>query len=133
MHLNDSAPVREQLSSAGLPPAVGPFSAGITAKGKLLFVSGQGPQDPDTGDFLLGSIEDQTRLALDNLTRALSNGGAGWADVVRVGIYLADLDDFQAMNAVYRQYVVEPFPARTTIGADLLKGMKVEVDCIAVI
>ena len=124
---------RDPVSSAGMPPAVGPFSAGMVAQGTMVFLSGQGPQDPATGEFQLGSVEQQTRLALDNLTRALANAGATWANVVRVGIYLSDLSDFEIVNRVYRDYVVEPFPARTTIGAPLLKGMKVEVDCVAVL
>jgi 2-iminobutanoate/2-iminopropanoate deaminase len=125
--------IREIVPSTGLPAAVGPFSTGIIARGRTVFLSGQGPQDPATSRFVLGTVEEQARLALDNLGRALDNAGAGWSDVVRVGIYLADLDDFAAVNAVYRTYVIEPFPARTTIGATLLAGMKVEVDCIAVV
>jgi reactive intermediate/imine deaminase len=124
---------RNPVSAQGMPPAVGPFSAGMVVEGKLVFLSGQGPQDPATGEFFLGDVEQQTRIALDNLTRGLANAGASWANVVRVGIYLADLDDFAAVNRVYRDYVVEPFPARTTIGAPLLMGMKVEIDCVAVL
>ena len=123
---------REPVSSDGMPRAVGPFSTGIVGEGSTVFLSGQGPQDPATGEFVLGSVEQQARLALDNLTRALGNAGASWANVVRVGLYLADLDDFEAVNRVYRDYVVAPFPARTTIGAPLLAGMKVEVDCVAI-
>ncbi|MDF7775550.1 Rid family hydrolase [Sphingomonas sp. AOB5] len=124
---------REPVSSEGMPRAVGPFSTGMIAEGRMVFLSGQGPQDPATGEFVLESAEQQARLALDNLTRALANAGATWANVARVGIYLADLSDFETVNRVYRDYVVEPFPARTTIGAPLLVGMKVEVDCVAVL
>lgn len=124
---------RIPIASDGMPPAVGPFSAGMIAEGKLLFLSGQGPQDPVSGEFILGDIEKQTRLALDNLTRGLANAGADWSNVVRVAFYLSDLSDFPEMNRVYLDYVQAPFPARTTIGAPLLKGMKVEVDCVAVL
>lgn len=124
---------RIPVGSEGLPPAVGPFSAGVIAEGKIVFLSGQGPQDPVSGEFILGDIEQQTRLALDNLTQALTNAGADWNNVVRVGIYLSDLADFSEMNRVYLDYVRAPFPARTTIGAPLLKGMKVEIDCVAIL
>jgi 2-iminobutanoate/2-iminopropanoate deaminase len=124
---------RDIVSSAGLPPAVGAFSTGIIAEGRMVFLSGQGPQDPVTGSFILESVEQQTRLAFDNLTTALRNAGATWENVVRVGIYLSDLDDFAAVNAIYRSYAVSPYPARTTIGANLIEGMKVEVDCVAML
>lgn len=124
---------KTMVSADGLPRAVGPFSPGIAAKGTMLFLSGQGPQDPATGEFKLGAVEDEARIALDNLTRALSNAGADWRNVVRVGIYLSDLTLFEAVNRVYLEYVRPPFPARTTIGAPLLAGMKVEIDCLAMI
>lgn len=124
---------RISVASDGLPPAVGPFSAGMVVEGKLLFLSGQGPQDPESGEFRLGSIEDEARLALNNLTRALANAGADWSHVVRVGIYLSDLSDFAAANRVYLDFARPPYPARTTTGAPLLKGMKIEVDCVAVL
>ena len=124
---------RIPVVSNGLPPAVGPFSPGMVAEGRLVFLSGQGPQDPESGEFRLGSIEDEARLAFDNLTRALTNAGADWNHVVRVGIYLSDLSDFGEANRVYLAYARPPYPARTTIGAPLLKGMKIEVDCVAVI
>lgn len=125
--------VRTAVSSEGLPAAVGPFSAGMVAEGRMVFLSGQGPQDPETGLFVLESVEQQARLTLDNLTTALRNAGATWSNVVRVGIYLLDLKDFAAVNSVYLEYARAPYPARTTIGANLLKGMKVEIDCVAVI
>lgn len=124
---------RIPIGSHGLPPGVGPFSAGMVAEGQLLFLSGQGPQEPASGEFILGDMAQQTRLALDNLTQALANAGADWSHVVRVGFYLSDLSDFPEMNRVYLDYVQAPFPARTTIGAPLLMGMKVEVDCVAVL
>ncbi len=109
----------------------GPYSPGIVAEGRFVYVSGQGPSVD--GALQLGSIEDETRLTLDNVGRVLEAAGASFADVVRCGVFLADLDDFGAMNAVYQTYFPEPRPARTTIGAALLNGMKIEIDCVAVL
>lgn len=109
----------------------GPYSPGIVAEGRFVYVSGQGPSVD--GALQLGSIEDETRLTLDNVGLVLEAAGASFADVVRCGVYLVDLDDFAAMNAVYQTYFPEPRPARTTIGAPLLNGMKIEIDCVAVL
>ena len=119
--------MREPVS--GGTPA-GPYTPGIIASGRQLYVSGQGPLRE--GAVVSGTIEEETRLTLENVGVVLRNAGASFADVVRVGIYLADLDDFAAMNAVYAEFFDEPRPARTTIGAALL-GIKVEIDCIAVL
>jgi 2-iminobutanoate/2-iminopropanoate deaminase len=117
--------MREPVS--GGTPA-GPYSPGIIASGRQLFVSGQGPLRE--GVVVEGTIEEQTRLTLANVGTVLRNAGASFADVARVGVYLADLDDFAAMNAVYQEHFDEPRPARTTIGAALI-GIKVEIDCVA--
>lgn len=120
---------------AGTTPAA-PYSPGILARGTALWVSGQGPLRD--GVVVPGTIEQETALTLENVAAVLAAGGAGVADVVRVGVYLADLDDFAAMNAVYSEFFRArggeemPLPARTTIGAGLL-GIKVEIDCVAVV
>jgi 2-iminobutanoate/2-iminopropanoate deaminase len=111
--------------------AGGPYSPGITAEGRFLFVSGQTPQRD--GKTVLGTIEEETRLTLDNIGRVLEAAGASFADVVRCGVYLANLDHFGAMNAIYETYFPEPRPARTTIGCSLLDGMQIEIDCVAVL
>lgn len=119
----------------GTTPAA-PYSPGILARGTTLWVSGQGPLRD--GAVVPGTIEQETALTLENVAAVLAAGGAGVADVVRVGVYLADLDDFAAMNAVYAEFFRArggegaPLPARTTIGAGLL-GIKVEIDCVAVV
>jgi 2-iminobutanoate/2-iminopropanoate deaminase len=109
----------------------GPYSPGIVAEGRFLFVAGQGPTREGTRIF--GTIEEETRLVLDNVGRVLEQAGVTFADVVRCNVYLADLDDFAAMNAVYQTYFPEPRPARTTIGCALRQEMKVEIDCVAVV
>ncbi len=119
----------------GTTPAA-PYSPGIVATGTTVWVSGQGPLRD--GAVVAGTIEEETRLTLENVAAVLAAAGATPADVVRVGVYLQDLDDFAAMNAVYEQFFRSrsgegvPLPARTTIGAGLL-GIKVEIDCVAVL
>jgi 2-iminobutanoate/2-iminopropanoate deaminase len=120
--------MREPVS--GATPG-GPYTPGIIASGRLLFVSGQVPARD--GQVVDGTIEEQTRLALENVGVVLSNAGASFADVVRCGVFLADLADFEAMNNVYREVFAEPRPARTTVGAQLATGIKVEIDCVAVL
>jgi 2-iminobutanoate/2-iminopropanoate deaminase len=109
----------------------GPYSAGIIAEGPFLYVSGQSPTRE--GVRMVGTIEEETRLVLDNVGRVLADAGATFADVVRSNVYLARIDDFAAMNAIYETYFPEPRPARTTIGCVLRLEMKVEIDCIALL
>jgi 2-iminobutanoate/2-iminopropanoate deaminase len=112
--------------------AVGPYSPAIAAEGRFLFVSGQGALRD--GSYVAGSAADETRLALANLFRILAAAGASPADVVRCGVYLTDMADFAEMNAVYAELFPKPWPARTTIGvASLPGGLRVEVDCVAVL
>jgi 2-iminobutanoate/2-iminopropanoate deaminase len=106
----------------------GPYSPGIIAEGSFLFVSGQTPQRG--GETILGTIQEETRLTLDNIGLILEAAGASFADVVRCNVYLSDLESFEAMNAVYETYFPEPRPARTTVGVALLHGMQIEIDCI---
>jgi 2-iminobutanoate/2-iminopropanoate deaminase len=106
----------------------GPYSPGITAEGRFLFVSGQTPQRD--GRVVLGTIEEETRLTLENIGSVLEAAGATFADVVRCGVFLTNLESFGAMNAVYETFFPEPRPARTTVGVDLLDGMQIEIDCV---
>ncbi len=108
----------------------GAYSPGIVADGRFVYVSGQGPVRD--GEPVPATIEEQTAVALDNVRRVLEEAGASLGDVVRCGVFLADLDDFAAMNAVYAETFPEPLPARTTVGA-ALPGIKVEIDCVAVL
>ena len=111
---------------------LGPYSPAVVAEGRFVHVAGQGPLRYD--DYTPDTVAVETRLALDNLFRILAAAGAGPADVVRCGVYLVDIDDFDGMNAVYAQAFPTPRPARTTIQvAGLPGGIKVEIDCVAVL
>ncbi len=111
----------------------GPYSQAIVAEGPLVFVSGQGPVDPATGEMQFGSFREQAELTFQNITTLLEEAGTSWANVVRVGIFLADLGDFAELNEVYERYLTKPYPARTTVGVTLPAKMRIEVDCFAVI
>ena len=115
----------------GTTPA-GAYSPGIIAEGRFLYVSGQGPLV--AGEYTPADVADETRLTLENIGKILANGGAGFADVVRCGVFLADIKDFAAMNEVYSTFFPEPRPARTTVQvAALPGGIKVEIDCVVVL
>jgi 2-iminobutanoate/2-iminopropanoate deaminase len=121
----------QAISTGGAPKAIGPYSQGVRA-GQLLFVSGQIPLDPSTGQMVAGGITDQTRRVLDNVGAVLTAGGRSFADVVRTTIFLADMSDFAAVNEVYGQYFSEPYPARATVQvARLPRDARVEIDVIA--
>jgi 2-iminobutanoate/2-iminopropanoate deaminase len=122
---------REALATDRAPQAIGPYSQAIRA-GDLLFVSGQIPLDPATGTLVGGDISVQTRRVLDNLAAILTAAGASFADVVKTTVYLLDMDDFAAMNAVYATYVTAPPPARATVQVSRLpKDVRIEIDVIA--
>jgi 2-iminobutanoate/2-iminopropanoate deaminase len=108
----------------------GPYSPAVFGEGRFVFVAGQGPLRD--GEYVPGSIEDETRLTLENLGAVLEQAGSGFEHVVRCGVWIVNLDDFAAMNRVYESFFSEPRPARATVGADLIVG-KVEIDCIAVV
>lgn len=115
----------------GSAPA-GSYSAGIIAEGRFVYVSGQGPLR--NGALAGTSIEEQTRVTLGNVAAVLESAGSSLADVVRCGVFLADVRDFAAMDKVYADMFPQPLPARTTVGAAFpLPGMLVEIDCVAVL
>jgi 2-iminobutanoate/2-iminopropanoate deaminase len=106
-----------------------PFSLGVISDG-LLFVSGQAPINLETNEIEYGDIRSEARLALTNIQTILAAAGCSLRDVVRVGVFLNDLNDVQAMNEIYREFFPENQPARTTVGVQLPK-FKIEIDCIA--
>lgn len=122
---------REAISTANAPAAVGPYSQAIVA-GDLIFCAGQGAIDPATQELRRGSIAEETERTLRNLEAVLDAAGATLADVVKTTVFLADINDFSAMNEVYARFFGDPPPARTTVEvAALPKGFKVEIECIA--
>lgn len=120
---------------AGSPPALGPYSLGVVAEGKFVFVSGMTPYDPALGKIDRGTIARQTELVIENIKNVLEQGGATLANVVSCRVYLSDLtpENFQALNEVYAKYFGESKPARATIGAQLPPGFDVEIECVAVL
>jgi len=123
--------MRQAVSTPAAPRAIGPYSQAIRA-GSLLFVSGQIPIDPATGDLVAGDIAAQTRRVFENLKAILAEAGASFDHVVRTTVYLADMNDFAAMNEVYGTYFSSPAPARATVqAARLPKDARIEIDLIA--
>jgi 2-iminobutanoate/2-iminopropanoate deaminase len=124
--------VREAISAPDAPGAIGPYSPAIRA-GNLLFLSGQIPIDPATGALVGGDIAAQTEQVMRNIAALLRAGGAGFEHVVRTTVFLADMNDFAAMNTVYGTFVVDPPPARATVQvARLPRDVRVEIDVIAI-
>lgn len=122
---------KQAITTSDAPAAIGPYSQAIRA-GDFLFLSGQIPLDPSTGQLVEGSIEDQTHRVLRNLGAILAAAGASFEDVVKTNVYLADMADFAAMNAIYGTYFPAPAPARATIqAARLPRDVRVEIDLIA--
>ena len=119
------------VSTRSAPAALGPYSQAIRA-GDFLFVSGQIPIDPETGELSSGAIGDQTRRALQNVGEILKAAGGSLRQVVKATVYLADLSDFTAMNESYATFFTAPQPARSTIqAARLPRGARIEIDVIA--
>jgi 2-iminobutanoate/2-iminopropanoate deaminase len=113
------------------PAPQAPYSQAIIANG-FVFVSGQGPIDPVTGKIILGDIRNQTKLVLDNIASILKAAGSSLDKAVKCSVFLRDINDFAAMNEVYKSYFKENPPARTTVQAgDIFGGIGVEIDCIA--
>ena len=121
---------RQAIQTNGAPAAIGPYSQGIRS-GELVFCSGQLGLDPTTGELAEG-VEAQTERSLRNLGSVLDAAGLSFDDVVKTTIFLADIDDFTAVNAIYAKSMPEPPPARSTVGvAGLPKGARVEIEAIA--
>jgi len=120
---------RQQITTKSGASPVGPYSQGLRA-GDFIFVSGQGPLDPATGQIIGETIEEQTARTLENVKAILAEGGATMADVVKANAYLSDIALFERYNKVYASYFPDPKPTRTTVGSQL-KGIMVEIDAIA--
>lgn len=120
------------VNTSNAPKAIGPYSQAIEANG-LVITSGQLPIDPATGQFAPGGIKEQTRQSLLNAQAILKEAGIDLSHVMKTTVFLADMEDFAAMNEVYAEFFSEPYPARSAISVKRLpKDALVEVECIAV-
>lgn len=123
--------MKTQITSPKAPAAIGPYSQAIAANG-FLFISGQLPIDPATGNFAEGGIRELTHQSLENVKSILAEAGLTLADVVKTTVFLADMSDFAAMNEVYAEYFTAPAPARSAVAVKTLpKGGLVEIEIIA--
>lgn len=118
-----------QVITENAPTPAGPYSQGIIAD-KYVFVAGQRPANPKTGEIVEGGIKEQTRQVIENLSAVLAASGSSLDRIVRSTVYLSDIGNFSAMNSVYEEMMPKPYPARTTIGAQL-RNILVEIDVIA--
>ncbi|HEV2705977.1 MAG TPA: RidA family protein [Pyrinomonadaceae bacterium] len=124
--------VKQIVATREAPQAIGPYSQAVRAGG-LVFLSGQIPLDPQTGEFVAGGIAEQTEQVLRNISKVLEAAGTGLDRVVKTTVYLADMDDFVAMNEVYKRYFDTEPPARSTVqAARLPRDARVEIDAVAV-
>lgn len=121
----------KQIATNNAPAAIGPYSQAIQA-GNFVFVSGQLPVDPATGEFAQGGIKELTRQSLTNIQHILKEAGRTMADVVKTTVFLADMADFADMNSVYAEFFQAPYPARSAVAIKTLpKNARVEIECIA--
>ena len=126
-----SETVRKIIKTENAPGAIGPYSQAVAAGG-FVFLSGQIPIDPATGNFVEGGIAEQTEQVLRNLSKVLEAAGTSLARVVKTTVFLADMSDFAAMNEVYGRYFNESPPARSTVeAARLPRDARVEIDVVA--
>jgi reactive intermediate/imine deaminase len=124
---------RQPIHTDRAPAAIGPYSQAVR-QGDTVYLSGQIPLDPNSGLLIEGDIDAQARRAFDNLRAVCEAAGGSLEDVVRLGLYLTDLGQFAAVNAVMSDYFEAPYPARSTIGvASLPRGAQFEVDAVMVV
>ena len=119
------------ISTQKAPAAIGPYSQAIQV-GNLVYTSGQIPIDPATGSFVEGGIKEQTRQSLTNVKAILEEAGLTMGNVVKTTVFMADMNDFADMNAVYAEFFTEPYPARSAVAVKTLpKGALVEIEVVA--
>ena len=123
--------MKKVISTTKAPSAIGPYSQAIQV-GNLVYTSGQIPIDPATGVFVEGGIKEQTRQSLLNVQAVLEEAGLTMGDVVKTTVFMADMNDFVDMNAVYAEFFSEPYPARSAVAVKTLpKGALVEIEVVA--
>ena len=124
--------MKQAIETQQAPAAIGPYSQAIEA-GVTIYVSGQLPINPATGQFAEGGIKELTRQSLTNMQHILQQAGCDMQHVVKTSVFLADMNDFAEMNEVYAEFFKAPFPARSAVAVKTLpKGARVEIECIAV-
>ena len=125
--------MKETISTEKAPGAIGPYSQAVKT-GNMVFCSGQIPIDPTTGEFVSNNVAEQTHQVLTNLSAVLEAAGTSLNNVVKTTVFLADMNDFTAMNEIYAKFFSDNKPARATVqAARLPRDARVEIDCIAVI
>ena len=124
---------KEIISTKNAPQAIGPYSQAVKA-GNLMFISGQIPLDPKTGDLVSQSIEDQAKQVLENVKSICEAAGCSLNDIVKISIFLTDLSNFAVVNDMMKEYFSEPYPARATVEVSGLPlGVNVEIEAIVLI
>ena len=123
--------MKEVINTKAAPAAIGPYSQAIKV-GNLGYTSGQIPIDPTTGNFVDGGIKEQTRQSLLNVQAILKEVGLSMSHVIKTTVFLADMNDFADMNAIYAEFFSEPYPARSAVAVKTLpKGALVEIEVVA--
>lgn len=121
-----------EISTENAPESIGPYSQGIQANG-FLFISGQGAVDPDTGEVVGEDIQDETAQTFQNIVAILNDHGGSTDDIVKTNVFVTDINDYEAVNKVYAEWVGDPLPARSVVEvADLPVDISVEIEIIAV-
>ena len=124
---------KEIISTKNAPQAIGPYSQAVKA-GNLMFISGQIPLDPESGDLVSQSIEDQAKQGVDNVNSICEDAGCSLDDIVKISIFLTDLSNFAVVNDMMKEYFSEPYPARATVEVSGLPlGVNVEIEAIVLI
>jgi len=123
--------MKKVISTSNAPAAIGPYSQAIKV-GNLIYTSGQIPVNPKTGTIVEGGIKEQTRQSFENVKSILKEAGLTMADVIKTTVFMADMNDFAEMNAIYAEFFAEPYPARSAVAVKTLpKGAMVEIEVIA--
>lgn len=121
----------EEVSTNEAPDAIGPYSQGTLDDGRV-YVSGQGPVDPDSGEVVSDDVAEQTARTLENVAAILEAAGSSFDDVVHANVYVTDMDDYETVNEVYAEYMIEPYPARAAMEVSRLPiEIAVEIEVVA--
>jgi 2-iminobutanoate/2-iminopropanoate deaminase len=124
--------IKSAVQCPEAPQAIGPYSQGVVVQGQWLFLSGQIPLVPESGQLIEGDVSVQMVRIMESVGALLQTAGAAWHQVVKTTLYLVDINDFATVNAIYARYLIPPYPARSTVAvAALPKGARVELEVMA--